>query len=125
MKKDAMLKTGNYGLRCHCTTFGYVSDVCVHVRDEGDGFCANEDKMLLSCLDIMENFLKENTSKISLNISKHELSRHIKHTYRNVGYYFATHKNRRLARKLFKKSLQEGFEIKTMLYYLRSLLFMT
>ncbi len=102
-------------------TFGYVSDVCVHVRDEGDGFCSNEDKMLLSCLDIMEDFLKENISKISLTISKHELSQHIKNTYKSVGYYFATHKNKRLARKLFKKSLQEGFDIKTLLYYFKSL----
>src|SRR3990170_5428949 len=43
-----------------CLTFGYVADVCVHVRDEGEGFCSKEDKMLLSCLDIMEDFLKEN-----------------------------------------------------------------
>jgi len=106
-------------------TFGYVIDVCVHVRDEGDGFCANEDKMLLSCLDIMEDFLKENRSKISLSISKHELSRHVKNTYKSVGYYFATHQNTSLARRLFNKSLQEGFDIKTLLYYLKSLLVMT
>ncbi len=103
-------------------TFGYVADVCVHVRDEGDGLCSQEDRMLLSCLDILEDFLKKNASKILSHISEKELSRHIKDAYKCVGYYFVCHKDRRLARKLFKRSLQEGFDIKTLLYYLKSLL---
>lgn len=103
-------------------TFGYIKDVCVHVRDEGDGLCSSEDKMLLSCLDILEDFLIENAFEVSSQISQKELSRHRANNYKRVGYYFVSHKNKRLARKLFKKSLQEGFDIKTLLYYLKSLL---
>ena len=94
----------------------------VYVKDEGDGLCSNSDDMLLSKINVLEDFLKKNMSYISSQIPKERLSKYLKNTYKWTGYHLAIHGNNKLARSLYKKSLNAVFDIKTMFYYLKSFL---
>lgn len=100
--------------------FGYVNDVCVHVRDVRDGLSSHSVHMLISQIDILENFLKENTTYVSSQISEDELSKYIKDTYKWAGYHFMLKGNTKLARQLYRKSMKESFDVKTCVYYFKS-----
>jgi glycosyltransferase involved in cell wall biosynthesis len=102
--------------------FGYVKDVCVHVRDEGDGLCAQSDHMLLSALKIREDFVRENLSHISRSISAGKLSMQLKKHYKWAGHYFMSHGNNRSARDFYGKALKIGFDLKTAYFYFRTCL---
>lgn len=99
-------------------TFGYVNEVCVHVKDEGDGLSSNSSEMILSMLAVMESFIKKNDgNKCSKN------KRHVKHlqdTYKWAGYHFMLKGNTKLARELYRKSLKESFDARTLIYYFKS-----
>jgi glycosyltransferase involved in cell wall biosynthesis len=105
-----------------CFKFGYVDDVLVHVKDEGDGLCSHSMDMLLSRIDVLENFLKENMQAIRSLIPEQSLSHYLKETYKWTGYHFMMQRKNEIARKLFRKSLKEIMDIKTLFYYFRSFL---
>jgi len=102
-------------------TFGYVNEVCVHVKDEGDGLSSNSSEMILSMIEVIESFIKEN------NIGNEQLKnkfcvRHLQDTYKWAGYHFMLKGNTKLARDFYRKSLKESFDAKTLIYYFKSYL---
>lgn len=101
--------------------FGYISDVCVHVKDEGDGLCAQSDKMLLAKMEVMENFLTANGSLVVARFGKDQLSAYLKETYKWAGYQFMIKGDGGTARRFLLRSLKEAWDPKTALYYLRTL----
>lgn len=99
-------------------TFGYVNEVCVHVKDEGDGLSANGSGMILSMIEVLESFIKKNDSD---KCSKDKFHiKHLKDTYKWAGYHFMLKGNTKLARELYRKSLKESFDLRTLAYYLKS-----
>lgn len=101
--------------------FGYINEVCVHKKERGDGLSSQSDSMLLSVIDVLEDFLMGNESCVSLHISEKKLSYYLRDIYKWAGYYFMRHKDNRLAIKFYRKSLKQGFDIKTLAYYLKAL----
>lgn len=100
--------------------FGYINDVCVYVKDDGDGLCAETEEMIKSGIDVIEKFLLENMSQIALRISKEDLSKSLKEIYKWAGYSLMVKGNSNQARVFFRKSMREAFDIKTLAYFLRS-----
>ena len=97
-------------------TFGYVNEVCVHVKDEGDGLSADASKMVLSMIEVIESFIKENFVSNENKIH----ARYLKDTYKWAGYHFMLKGNTKLARELYRKSMKESFDLRTLAYYLKS-----
>ena len=100
---------------------GYVNEVCVYVKDEGDGLSSNRLEMCLSSMDIMESFIKENET-IRLLLKNGPMSKLLKDKYKWTGYYLMANKHYKLARDFYKKSLRETFDLKTIFYYFRTFL---
>ncbi len=104
------------------STFCYVNEVCVHVRDEEDGLCSNERAMLLSKMNALDDFLIKNMGSISSQLPPDKLSEHLKEIYKWTGYHFMKQGNIELAKKYYKKSFKEAFDPGTMVYYLKALI---
>ncbi len=97
--------------------FAYVNDVCVHVREMGDGLSSNEMEMMISIIDIFESFIKEHKSS-GLPLNRTVLSNSLKRQYKWTGYILMKNQQKKLARVYFRKSLAEGINVKTICYYL-------
>ena len=100
--------------------FGYITDVCVHVKDDGDGLSSNSDSMLLSRLEVMEEVLRDNTAYVSSQLIRKTMSEYVKDSYKWAGYHFMLKGDNKLARYYYKKSLVEKIELQTVFYYCRS-----
>jgi glycosyltransferase involved in cell wall biosynthesis len=101
--------------------FGYVSDICVHVKDMKDGLSADKLKMRLSVIDVIETFFNEKKEQIDkLELENNFLSTFLKDEYKWTGYNLMKNNNSSRARALFRKSLKESFDMRTVFYYLRS-----
>jgi glycosyltransferase involved in cell wall biosynthesis len=100
--------------------FGYIHEVCVHVRDEGDGLCSHDDQMLMASIDVMEKFISQNREYLSGKISPKDLSMLVKETYKWAGYHFMMQDKSKLARNFYKRSLRERFDVKTLFYLIRT-----
>ena len=100
-------------------TFGYVNEVCVHVKDEGDGLSANGSGMILSMIEVLESFIKENFVG-NEQLKNKFCVRHLKDTYKWAGYHLILKGNAKLARELYRKSLKESFDLRTLAYYFMS-----
>jgi glycosyltransferase involved in cell wall biosynthesis len=90
--------------------FAYVNDVCVHVKELGDGLSSNELEMILSVIDIFESFIEENGAA-ELPLKKTALSNSL-----------MKNRNKKLARSYFRKSLGHGIDFKTVFYYVNTFL---
>lgn len=102
-------------------TFGYIDEVCVHVNDAEDGLRSHIDQMLLSKIQVLDDFLRENKSGLSCYIPNNKkISVSVKETYKWTGYYFMRHGNKKLARELYKKSMAVSLDIRTLLYYCKT-----
>jgi glycosyltransferase involved in cell wall biosynthesis len=101
--------------------FAYVSDVCVHVREMGDGLSSNELEMILSVIDIFESFIEENGAA-ELPLKKTALSNSLREQYKWTGYFLMKNRNKKLARSYFRKSLGHGIDFKTVFYYVNTFL---
>jgi glycosyltransferase involved in cell wall biosynthesis len=99
--------------------FGYVSDVCVHKKEKGDGLSSNELEMILSIINIFESFIEENKSS-GLPLNPAVLSNFLKTQYKWTGYFLMKNRHKKLARSYFRKSLNKGVDFKTVLYYINT-----
>lgn len=103
--------------------FGYINDVCVHVKEMGDGLSANKKEMILSSIYIFDAFIASKRHEIDkLKIGNNLLAHSIKDEYKWMGYYLMENRINKLARSFFRKSLREAFDAKTVLYYFLSFL---
>lgn len=100
--------------------FGYVNEPCVHKQEKGDGLSSNSVNMLLSRLDVFENFLQRNIEYVYSQIPREVLSAYIKDMYTWAGYYFMLKGDNKLARYYYKKSLVEKIDLQTVFYYCRT-----
>ena len=101
--------------------FGYMNDICVHVKDMGDGLSADKLKMSLSVIDVIETLINEKKGQIEkLELKNNFLSKFLKDEYKWTGYNLMRNRNSRRARTMFRKSLKEAFDLKTVFYYLKS-----
>jgi glycosyltransferase involved in cell wall biosynthesis len=108
----------NMALYCK---FGYVSDICVHVKDMKDGLSADKLKMRLSVIDVVETFFDEKKEQIEkLELENDFLSTFLKDEYKWTGYNLMKNRNSRRARAMFRKSLKEAFDLGTVFYYIKS-----
>lgn len=96
--------------------FGHVDEVCVHERQFGGSLSSDMSLMLLSQVDVFENFL----ASVSENDARSFRRGCLKDLYKWVGYHYMNANDGRQARHFYRKSLREGFDIKTVLYYLKS-----
>lgn len=104
-----------------CYKFGYVNDICVHVKDVGDGLSADKLQMRMSVINVIETFINEKKDQIAkLEIGNKFLSTYLKNEYKWTGYNMMKNRDAGIARSLFRKSLKESFDLKTVLYYLKS-----
>jgi glycosyltransferase involved in cell wall biosynthesis len=97
--------------------FAYVKDVCVHVREMGDGLSSNEVEMMISIIDIFESFIEEHKNS-GLPLNRTVLLNSLKTQYKWTGYILMKNRKNKLARVYFRKSLAEGIDLKTICYYL-------
>ena len=100
--------------------FGYINDVCVHVRDEGDGLSAESDRMLASSIEVAESFVKKHRKLISKHMSERQLSYILSEMHKWAGYYFMQTGMGKIARSYFKKALKSRVDAKTLLYIVKS-----
>lgn len=100
--------------------FGYIRDICVYVRDDGDGLSSNSDSMLVSKLEVMEEALRDSTGYLSLQSIRNIRSECVKDSYKWAGYHFMLKGNNKLARHYYKKSLAEKMDLQTVFYYCRT-----
>lgn len=107
----------NMALDC---SFGYVDAVCVHKKEKGGGLSSNADAMLLSKIEVMEEFVKKNQAQVLVRFGKDQLSKYLRETYKWAGYHFMIAGNSKLARRYLVRSLQELWDMKTALYYVRT-----
>lgn len=104
-------------------TFGYIQDVCVHVKDMDDGLSSDGRGMTLSSIEVLDSFIMAKKNDIeSLKLKNSSLSKAIKDSYKWMGYYLMKNNKNYLARTYFKKSLREAFDMKTLFYYFISYL---
>jgi glycosyltransferase involved in cell wall biosynthesis len=100
--------------------FGYLSDVCVKVIDEADGLSANKPGMILSAVKVLEDFLEENREEVYSRISQRTISSVLKDFYKWKGYALLLNGDAKPARKMFRKSLHESADVRTIIYYMRT-----
>jgi glycosyltransferase involved in cell wall biosynthesis len=101
-----------------CFNFAYVDEVCVCKKEKGFGLSADESEMILSMIEVIELFIKK---KIVSNENKIH-ARYLKDTYKWAGYHFMLKGNAKLARELYRKSLKESFDLRTVAYYFKTYL---
>lgn len=96
--------------------FGHVDEVCVHERQFGESLSSDRCQMLLSQVEVFEAFL-DRVPPLQAPSLRREF---LKDLYKWVGYHFMNSHQAGQARHFYRKSLAEGFDVKTVLYYLKS-----
>lgn len=100
--------------------FGYVNTIGVYVKDMEDGLSSYPTQMVLSRVSILEDFFSENMEYVLLQMPEKRISAYLKDTYKWAGYYLMKNGDKKLARSFYKKSLNQAFDVKTLIYCLKS-----
>jgi glycosyltransferase involved in cell wall biosynthesis len=99
---------------------GYVNDICMNKHEKGGGLSSESVSMVSSKINVLERFLGEQTSLVLARMSQDALSRELKDIYKWAGYFYMINGDPRSARRYYRKSLKEGMDAKTALYYLKT-----
>jgi len=102
--------------------FGYITDVCVHKREYEKGLSMNKTAMVLSQLEIMEEFLTLYRKEVISLVGKSLLSKRLREFYRWSAYWLMTNGAKKKAKRWFLMALKEGFDLKSLGFYMRCLL---
>jgi len=92
----------------------HVDEVCVHERQFGGSLSSDQSKMLLAQVEVFEEFIGDAAGMDPYR-------QRLKEMYKWVGYHFMTAGDGAAARSFFRKSLNARFDLKTVLYYLKTL----
>ena len=97
--------------------FGYIKDALVNKKEVvGCGLSANQDKMIASKMQVIENALSKSNGPFPEGVNQLWRRKFLQAAFKWTGYHFFIQRNFRIAVKYFFASLKNKFEWKTFLY---------
>lgn len=102
-------------------TFGYVPEVCV-IKKQVEGSLSGDNMgMLISSIEVLENFLKDKFSlQCVTQVTDLQVREVLFTSYKWAGYSALMSRNRQLARKYLFNALKVRVDLQTAGYYLRA-----
>jgi len=106
-------------LRFH---LGYLTDVCVYKKEDHGGLSQDCLAMVLSKLEIMEDFLSQHRRELVSRVGTSLLSKRVRDFYHYSAHWLRINRGRQEARKWFLKAAREALDIRSLVFYLWCLL---
>ncbi len=132
MRRECFDKTGFFDERIYAEDYefwlraalfinmAYANELWELERDREESGSKNLKAVYLSNISTLEKHEREfKDILIKLNIN---LNSKICESYTDIGYFFLTHDEKLLARQCFKKSLSRGFRVRSLIYWVSSIL---
>jgi glycosyltransferase involved in cell wall biosynthesis len=96
--------------------FGYIPEPCMTKTEDGKGLSANQDKMIISQIQILNIILPECENYYVYGITNKWLKNHLRKTYKWAGYHFFKKRNYKFAFRYLLTSLKYGVELRILGY---------